>query len=74
MTKPSRTPKITEVLNLGAIAASNWTLLLLQTVFKKVIDDAVEIEYKLHGSWANPQIDLVKAVDANQRDLPEFGR
>jgi uncharacterized protein YhdP len=47
-----------------------WGLLLLQNLFKKSIDDAVEIEYKVTGSWDDPQIELIKAVDENQEDLP----
>jgi len=68
------TPKLRETLPIiGAIAASTtvgWGLLLLQNLFKKSIDDAVEIEYKVTGSWDDPQIELIKAVDENQEDLP----
>jgi uncharacterized protein YhdP len=41
-------------------------------LFKKSIDDAVEIEYKVTGSWDDPQIELIKAVDENQEDLPNI--
>jgi uncharacterized protein YhdP len=68
------TPKLRQTLPIiGAIAASTtvgWGLLLLQNLFKKSIDDAVEIEYKVTGSWDDPQIELIKAVDENQEDLP----
>jgi uncharacterized protein (TIGR02099 family) len=68
------TPKFRQTLPvIGAIAASTtvgWGLLLLQNLFKKSIDDAVEIEYRVTGSWDDPQIDLIKAVDENQEDLP----
>ena len=70
------TPKIRQTLPLiGAVAASTtvgWGLLLLQNLFKKSIDDAVEVEYKLTGSWDDPQIELVRAVDENQEDLPNI--
>ena len=68
------TPKFRQTLPiLGVVAASTtvgWGLLLLQNLFKKSIDDAVEIEYKVTGSWDDPQIELIKAVDENQEDLP----
>jgi uncharacterized protein YhdP len=70
------TPKIRQTLPIiGAVAAGTtvgWGLLLLQNVFKKVIDDAVEIEYRVTGSWDDPQIELIKAVDENQQDLPSY--
>jgi uncharacterized protein YhdP len=74
----SVTPKIRQTLPvLGAISAGNavgWGLLLLQNLFKKAIDDAVEVEYRVTGSWDDPQIELVKAVDENQQELPEYDR
>ena len=70
----SVTPQVRGVLNTVAVYAGNWGLLLLQNLFKKVIDDAVEIEYKISGSWDDPKIDLVKAVDENQQDLPQIKR
>ena len=70
------TPKIRQTLPLlGAISAGStvgWGLLLLQNLFKKSIDDAVEVEYKVTGSWDDPQIELIKAVDENQQELPNF--
>ena len=70
------TPKIRQTLPLiGAISAGSavgWGLLLLQNLFKKSIDDAVEVEYKITGSWDDPQIELIKAVDENQQELPNF--
>ena len=72
------TPKIRQTLPvLGAISAGStvgWGLLLLQNLFKKAIDDAVEIEYRITGSWDDPQIELIKAVDENQKELPEFDK
>ncbi len=72
------TPKIRQTLPLiGAISAGStigWGLLLLQNLFKKAIDDAVEIEYKVTGSWDDPQIELIKAVDENQQELPNFDK
>ena len=72
------TPKIRQTLPLlGAVAASNavgWGLLILQNLFKTVIDDAVEIEYHVTGSWDDPKIELLKAVDENQRALPRIDK
>jgi len=71
-------PKLRQTLPiLGAVAASTtvgWGLLLLQNLFKKSIDDAVEIEYKVTGSWDDPQIELIKAVDENQEELPNSAK
>ena len=68
------TPNIRQTLPLlGAVAVGTtvgWGLLLLQNLFKTVIDDAVEIEYRVTGSWDDPQIELLKAVDENQNVLP----
>ncbi len=72
------TPKIRQTLPLiGAVsvgATVGWGLLLLQNLFKKAIDEAVEIEYQITGSWDDPQIELIKAVDENQRELPQIDR
>lgn len=69
-------PNIRETLPLlGAVSAGTtvgWGLLLLQNVFKKVIDDAVEVEYRVSGSWDDPQVELIRAVDENQQDLPNM--
>ncbi len=74
----SVTPKIRQTLPiLGAVSAGTtvgWGLLLLQNVFKKVIDDAVEVEYQVTGSWDDPQIELIRAVDENQQELPDRDR
>jgi len=59
-------PKIRQTLPLiGGLAAGStigWGLLILQNLFKKAIDKTVEVEYKVTGSWDNPQVDLVKKV------------
>ena len=72
------TPKIRHTLPLlGAVAASTtvgWGLLLLQNVFKTAIDDAVEVQYRVSGSWDDPEIELIKAVDAKQRKLPKYNK
>ncbi len=72
------TPKIRQTLPvLGAVSAGSavgWGLLLLQNLFKKAIDKAVEVEYQITGSWDDPQIELVKAVDENQHELPQIDR
>ncbi len=71
------TPKIRETLSLlglGAVSAGTgvgWGLLLLQNLFKTAIDDAVEVEYHVTGSWDDPEIALLKAVDENQKRLPK---
>ena len=65
------TPKIRHSLPvLGALAAGStvgWSLLLLQNLFKDAIDKAIEIEYRITGSWDNPNIELVRATDENSR-------
>jgi uncharacterized protein YhdP len=72
------TPKIRQTLPvIGAVsvgATVGWGLLLLQNLFKKAIDEAVEIEYQITGSWDDPKIELIKAVDENQRELPQIDR
>jgi len=56
-------PKVGDTLPvLGSIAGGSsvgWGLLLLQKIFKKPIDKSVEIEYKLTGSWEEPEFTLV---------------
>jgi uncharacterized protein YhdP len=72
------TPKIRQTLPvIGAVAAGStigWGLLLLQNLFKKSIDDAVEVEYRVTGSWDDPKIELIKAVDENQQELPTIDK
>ena len=72
------TPKIRQTLPLiGAVSAGTgvgWGLLLLQNLFKKVIDDAVEIEYRVTGSWDDPKVELIKAVDENQQEIPKIDK
>ncbi|MCP4980930.1 MAG: TIGR02099 family protein [Gammaproteobacteria bacterium] len=72
------TPKIRQTLPLvGAVlegATVGWGLLLLQNLFKRSIDDAVEVEYLVKGSWDDPQIELIKAVDENKKELPTIDK
>ena len=72
------TPNIRQTLPvIGAVSAVSsvgWVLLLLQNLFKKAIDDAVEVEYRITGKWDDPKIELIKAVDENQQDLPAIER
>ena len=72
------TPKLRQTLPvLGAVTVGStvgWGLLLLQNLFKKAIDEAVEVEYQITGSWDDPQIELIKAVDENQKELPKIER
>jgi uncharacterized protein (TIGR02099 family) len=71
------TPKIGDTLPLlGAITAGNavgWGLLLLQKIFKKPIDKSVQIEYKVSGSWEDPNIELVAEkkleTDSNEKNF-----
>ena len=54
---------------LGSIAAGSgvgWGLLLIQRIFKKPIEKSVEIEYKVTGSWNDPQLTLVPKPQTNQ--------
>ena len=72
------TPKIRQTLPLlGAVAVGTtvgWGLLLLQNLFGTVIDNAMEVEYRVTGSWDDPQIELLKAVDGNQNALPRIDK
>jgi uncharacterized protein (TIGR02099 family) len=60
------TPRIRHSLPLiGGLAVSagvGWGLLLLQNLFKDVIDKSVQAEYRITGTWTEPQVDLVKKV------------
>ncbi len=60
-------PKIGETLPvIGSLAISNtvgWGLLLIQKIFKKPIEKSVEIEYKVSGTWENPDIELIEKPD-----------
>ncbi len=72
------TPHIRQTLPvIGAVSAGStvgWGLLLLQNLFKTAIDKAVEVEYRITGSWDDPKIELIKAVDENQQELPRIER
>ena len=72
------TPKIRQTLPIiGAVAVGTtvgWGLLLLQNLFKDSIDDAVEIEYKVTGSWDDPQIELNRATDIKPYEKPDLGK
>jgi uncharacterized protein (TIGR02099 family) len=51
---------------LGALAAGNavgWGVLLIQRIFKDPIDKSVEIQYKVSGSWEDPEIRLISAPE-----------
>ncbi|MCZ6723821.1 MAG: DUF3971 domain-containing protein [Gammaproteobacteria bacterium] len=50
----------------GALAVGTsvgWGLLLLQNLFKDVIDKSVEVEYRVTGTWDDPRLDLVKKIE-----------
>ncbi|MCP4075169.1 MAG: TIGR02099 family protein [Gammaproteobacteria bacterium] len=57
-------PRISDTLPvLGTLASGSsvgWGLLLLNRLFKKPIEKSIGIEYKISGSWENPQVTLVK--------------
>ena len=62
---------------LGSLAAGNavgWGLLLIQRIFKKPIDKSVEIEYRISGSWDDPEIELITKPEeiSNQQDLDDI--
>lgn len=67
------TPKVRQTLPLiGGIAAGSgvgWGLLLLQKLFKTVIDKTVEIEYTIKGSWDDPKIVLVEKSKTEQERI-----
>ncbi len=70
-------PKIRHTLPLlGALAAGTtvgWGLLLIQSLFKDAIDKSVEVEYKVTGPWADPQLELVKKVIIKIERVPNDG-
>ena len=57
------TPKIRHALPvIGSIAAGStvgWALLLLQNLLKSPIDESLEIEYSVTGSWDDPVIQTI---------------
>jgi uncharacterized protein (TIGR02099 family) len=60
---------------IGGLTAGNavgWGLLLLQKIFEKPIDKSVEIEYKVSGSWDDPNIELVEAPPPDTDDGPVY--
>lgn len=68
------TPKIRQTLPvIGGLAAGStvgWGLLLIQSLFKNAIDKSVEVEYKVTGSWADPQLELIKKIIIKQERVP----
>ena len=68
-------PKVGETLPvLGTLAAGSsvgWGLLLLQKLFKKPIEESIEIEYKVDGSWENPELVLISEPDEKLDPLLE---
>jgi uncharacterized protein YhdP len=67
-------PKIRQTLPLvGGLAAGStvgWGLLLIQSLFKNAIDKSVEVEYKVTGLWADPQLELINKVVIKQERVP----
>jgi uncharacterized protein YhdP len=68
------TPKIRQTLPvLGGLAAGSsvgWGLLLIQSLFKNAIDKSVEVEYKVTGTWADPQLELINKFVIRQERVP----
>jgi uncharacterized protein YhdP len=67
------TPKVRQTLPVigGIVAGSGvgWGLLLLQKIFKTVIDRTVEIEYTIKGTWDDPKIVLIQKPRTKQEKL-----
>jgi uncharacterized protein (TIGR02099 family) len=67
------TPKVRQTLPvIGSIVAGSgvgWGVLLLQKIFKTVIDKTVEIEYTIKGTWDKPKIVLVEKPKIEQETL-----
>jgi uncharacterized protein (TIGR02099 family) len=70
-------PKVREALPvIGGLAVSpsvGWGLLLLQQIFREPIEKSVEIQYKVSGTWDDPQIVLIEKPkdDVDSEDGPE---
>lgn len=59
---------------IGSIVAGStggWGMLLLQNLFKTSIDDSLEIEYDLTGSWDDPVIKVANEAAPVVEDKPE---
>ena len=52
-------------------SAVGWGLLILQNLFKSSIDDTLEIEYSMTGSWDNPVIAVVNEPPPVEKKKPE---
>jgi uncharacterized protein (TIGR02099 family) len=67
------TPKVRQTLPVigGIVAGSGvgWGLLLLQKIFKTVIDRTVEIEYTIKGTWDDPKIVLIQKPRTKQEKI-----
>lgn len=68
-------PKIRHALPvIGSILQGSgvgWGLLLLQNLFKSSIDDTIQIEYGLTGSWDEPVIGVVNKPEPIVEDKPK---
>ena len=65
-------PKIRHALPvIGSIAAGStvgWALLLLQNLLKSPIDESLEIEYSMTGSWDDPVITAINEPEPETKD------
>ena len=66
----SRNNNLPVIGGLAAGSSVGWGLLLIQSLFKNAIDKSVEVEYKVTGPWADPQLELVKKVVIRQERVP----
>ena len=68
-------PKIRHTLPvIGGLAIGSsvgWGLLLIQSLFKDAIDKSVEVEYKVTGTWADPQLELINKVVIKHERVPK---
>jgi uncharacterized protein (TIGR02099 family) len=68
-------PKVRHTLPvIGGLAVGSsvgWGLLLIQSLFKDAIDKSLEVEYKVTGTWADPQLELIDKIVIKHERIPK---
>ncbi len=69
-------PRLSDTLPvIGTLAAGSsvgWGLLLFQQIFKKPFEKSVEIEYKVTGTWQQPELTLIPKPKPEVRSSTEL--